>query len=92
MGQTTTAFFPRETCLCIDSTLVPFPRRGTTVNFDLATAAVAAAAVFLIRSRPDKRRERPFSRRASRRGSRMSETGWERLRFLSFALGFPRAP
>lgn len=89
IGQTTTAFFPRETALCFDNVARPLSTRGTTVNFDLATAA----AVFLIRSRPAKRRERPFpATRASRRGSRMSETGWERLRFLSFALGFLRAP
>lgn len=59
--QTTTAFFPRETPF---ASTFPLSTRRTTVNFDLATAA----AVFLIRSRPAKRRERPFPTGASRRG------------------------
>lgn len=67
IGQTTTAFFPRETAYASTAPRPtarsrPLSTRETTVNFDLATAV----AVFLIRSRPAKRRERPFPRQEPR--------------------------
>jgi len=60
----------------------PLSTRGTTVNLGLATA------MFPIRTRPASR-TRPFPRSLE---TRCQGPLRERLRFLSFALRFPRAP